>query len=161
VSEIIEGFVTRARQARVRRALALDPTLRFNLVPLDGYCVGGRIASRDDAFSPHLERIVANLSTFSRGALLFRYDSRIGHRSAALFETGELVASFDEDAEEWVPLDEKGEPVLKAPRLRRQDLEPGKDYETVMNAIDLGLRALAGAELRWEDVQEALSAASG
>jgi hypothetical protein len=104
-----------------------------------------------------MEELAAAASKPARRALLIRFDSRTGHRSAELFEDGERRRSFGDADELYVPLDESGEPVLTAAPLRFADLDPEQEYETIENAIQLGLKAFGRGD--WKTLFALITAA--
>lgn len=88
-----------------------------------------------------MDELAAEVSKSCGKALLARFDSRAGSRSSAVFENGQLGQTFGEDDELYVPLDDKGDPVRNASPVRLTMLDPDQEYETIQNAIQLGLRA--------------------
>jgi hypothetical protein len=60
------------------------------------------------------------------------------------------VRAFGEADELFVPLDEEGEPIVFAEPLLAEELSEDLEYETIANAIQLGLGAMgAGA---WDEL---------
>jgi hypothetical protein len=82
-------------------------------------------------------------------ALLVRY-SRLGHRSSRLCIAGEETACFGKDDELFVPLDDRGYPITSATPKSRFEWEPNEEYETISNAIQLGLERLGVG--RWDSL---------
>ena len=107
-----------------------------------------RVRDRDAAFSEEVERLGAERSSRLGRALVARHDSRIGHRSSSFFEPGRLAARFGEEDEIFTPLDAGGSTT--GARFRVEDRDEGEEYETIENAIPLGLDRL-GAD-SWEDL---------
>jgi len=103
-----------------------------------------------------MDDLARELSQLLGRALVVRFDSRIGHRSSALFEHGSLSRAFGEQEELFVPLDERGEPTAGAAPVRRWERDPDAEYETSKNAIQLGLEALGAGE--WEQLFEVITA---
>jgi len=111
----------------------------------------------EGGFTQRMEEFAAEASMRAPRILLVRFDSRTGHRSAALFENGKRKQDFGETDELYVPLDEAGEPIGDAPRLRRSELDPDQEYETIENAIQLGLKALGRG--KWPDLFRMITSA--
>ncbi|BAY11360.1 hypothetical protein [Calothrix sp. NIES-2098] len=101
-------------------------------------------------FSQQIEYLASQVSLEISAVLVMRYDSRIGHRSSILFKEGLPISSFDENDEIWVLLDEEGEPLIDGERFSINSMKDDEEYETICNAIDLGLQAL-GIE-NWHEV---------
>lgn len=106
-----------------------------------------RIDQRDvAAFEGEIDHLAAELSKSFGKALVVRYDSRVGHRSSVFFRDGAMVCSYGEDDELFVPLDVNGAPITIAPPIKRADFSEGEEYETMCNAIQLGLVTLGVGE---------------
>lgn len=160
MSDIFAGVVVRYPLERFRKRLhsiELD-ALRFVVLGFEGYSVLDDTLVREQPETRASETLAMTVSeSFQPGALVYLYDSRSGYRESRLFRGGRQVASFGEADELWVPTDASGEPIHSAQRLSVGQLEPGVEYETIMNAIDLGLHALSQSyELAWEDLHEVL-----
>jgi len=159
VSEVFEGVVVPVWGSAGWRAPA---RLSMGLKGLDVRRLGSdaevvfRSAPRSDAaFSDKLDEVAVAASDDVGRALVVRYDSRIGHRSAVLFEKGREVERFDEAGELFLPLDDDGEPITTAPPIPRRDLDPDLEYETVSNAIQQGLDALGAGT--WVDLFDVMT----
>jgi hypothetical protein len=74
--------------------------------------------------------------------LAIYYDSRIGLRASDYFSNGEHIRSFGQNDELYVQLDEDGEPNDLGKRFKYSELLPDDEYETIENAIELGLKEL-------------------
>jgi hypothetical protein len=144
MSEIFEGIVYPTAEPRAAdRALTPGPPLETRILD-HNLAVSFRQDPRARAaFSDQMDGLAAEYSRHLGKALLVRFDSRIGHRSAELFERGRHVRSFGETDELYVPLDERGMPIGTAKALPADQLDPTVEYETSTNAIQLGLRSLA------------------
>ncbi len=145
MSEVFEGFLASVAPGHLKNVV--DET--GVVVPLafasleEGTAVCYRVDPRDAlVFSEAMDRIVSNVSKSIGRSLLVRYDSRTGHRSATLYDRGEVEGDFGPDDELFVPLDEEGDPVRAAVPLPRAALDPDEEYETHRNAIELGISAL-------------------
>jgi hypothetical protein len=90
-------------------------------------------------FTNAMETVAESLSEKYSRALLVRYDSRISHRSSIMYGYGTKVDEFAGDKELFVPLGERGLPILTARPLLEVEFEDGVEYETCQNAIQLGL----------------------
>ena len=107
-----------------------------------------RIDSRNAPFSEEFDKLGSKLSSTIGGTLVVRYDSRIGHRSSSYFEGGHLVAAFGEADEIFSPLNDDG--FVTGARFRVVELDEDEEYETVENAIELGLGKFGGCS--WENL---------
>ncbi|OUL33864.1 hypothetical protein BV372_15195 [Nostoc sp. T09] len=93
-------------------------------------------------FSRQIEYLASQLSLEISAVLVARYDSRVGHRSSILFEESLPMSSFDENDKIWVLLDEEGNPLIDGERFSINSMKDDQEYETICNAIQLGLQAL-------------------
>ncbi|MDZ8051425.1 MAG: hypothetical protein RMX68_004135 [Aulosira sp. ZfuVER01] len=100
-------------------------------------------------FSQQIEDLASQLSLEISAVLVVRYDSKIGHRSSILFKQGLPISSFDEKDEIWVLLDEEN-PLIDGARFSINSMKDDEEYESICNAIGLGLHAL-GLE-NWHEV---------
>ena len=145
MSEVFEGVMCPGeRGALLPLILRAAGPLSLGIEELaQGICVAYREDARAQAaFAPAMETLAAELARHLQWVLLVRYDSRIGHRSSAVFK--ERTQSTFGDADElYVALDESGMPVLSAQPLHVDELRSDEEYETVKNAIQLGLDAVA------------------
>lgn len=137
MSEIFEGVLVAAGIKELRY-------LNEQALELSALSSGVSVVFRDDArsklqFAEAIEDLARMLSAKYSRALVVRYDSRIGHRSSEVMDGGRCVASYGENDELFVPLDEDGEPLDDATPIRRENLLQGEEYETKVNAIQLGL----------------------
>lgn len=143
MSEVFEGIVVNA-------GVVLPDSLSMPMAASE--IVGGAIVLyRIDeraaaAFSPRVDELASFLSRGGGRCLVVRYDSRIGHRSSTLYVDGSLKEAFDERSELFVRLDDVGEPILTEPPITRGGFLPGEEYETAVNAIQLGLSAFGDGE---------------
>jgi hypothetical protein len=94
-------------------------------------------------------------ATFGR-ALIVVFDDRTGTRASSLFINGTAHAEFGEDDELWVPLDTNGYAIADGPRRTLAQLDPDQEYETVANAIQLGLAAMGHAAV-WPELRRFIS----
>lgn len=97
------------------------------------------------AFDDQFVQFAATLSASYEGALLVRYDNRVGERASFVFRDQELIASYTTEDELFVELDEEGEPLLDGPRYSEPEVErleeEDREFEVVVNAIQLGCEA--------------------
>jgi hypothetical protein len=110
----------------------------------------------EGSFAKEMASLAAELSLPLGKALFVLYDNRVGVRLSAMFADGDLVAEYDAEDEIFVPLDENGEPQLLGPRLKPAELDPEQEYDTVMNAVQRGLKDL-GEPGAWPLVRELIS----
>lgn len=158
MSEIFEGVLAYSDPGELQRALQpVNPGVPLAIEVLrSGMSVAYRTDPRETAtFSAELDRVARELSRALGEALVVRYDSRVGQRSAALYENGAAGRSFGEADELYVRLDEQGYPLQDAAKLRLDQLSPDEEYETARNAIQLGLDALGHGG--WEDLHELMT----
>jgi hypothetical protein len=92
-------------------------------------------------FSPEIEYIASKISVAFSQALVVRYDDRVGYRATILFQNGVPSKSFDLADEIWVITDERGEPIVNGEKLTTDQIKDDEEYETIENAIQLGLNA--------------------
>jgi hypothetical protein len=112
---------------------------------------------RDDVrFASQVDRLAVELSGRLEPALAIDYDSRSGYRAARLFMCGSLASSFGAADEIWIQLGQDGYPLPDGPRLAMAELQDDQEYETIENAIELGLQALGQGD--WDKIHEILSA---
>jgi hypothetical protein len=71
-----------------------------------------------------------------------------------LYVDGKLIKEFGEGDELFVPLAENGEPIKTAPRIKLADFIAGEEYETIQNAIELGLAEFGSGN--WLDLKQVI-----
>lgn len=144
MSEFYEGIVVQGERTAVRRAFdTLRSPLTFRLVHLGSSVFGiYRVATRSDRFDMEaLLTAAKHMAGQLDAALAVFYDNRVGVRTTALVdERG--IREFGEADELWVPLDEDGEPMRDAQRLRSHELEPEGEYDCITSTLDMGLEQL-------------------
>ncbi|HXI13731.1 MAG TPA: hypothetical protein VNM92_13970 [Thermoanaerobaculia bacterium] len=144
MSEVFEGILV-STVRDVARTWARDEELQLAFDVLTGMSVIYRVDSRDGfSFSKRSEELAARISTKASRALLVRYDSRAGFRASVAFRDGSELMRYGPDDELYVPLDNDGEPRSDVPPATLSDLDPEEEYETAVNAIELGLREIDG-----------------
>ncbi|MGB3641328.1 MAG: hypothetical protein WBA39_27690 [Rivularia sp. (in: cyanobacteria)] len=109
---------------------------------------------RDWVFSSEMEYVASQISIIFSKAILVRYDDRVGYRESILFQEGLPLKTFDLADEIWVMLDENGEPIVNGLKFRIEQIEDDDDeeYETICNAIQLGLESLGINIDVWKEV---------
>jgi hypothetical protein len=153
MSEVFEGVLLASPFNEVQKAVrTLPSSLSLKVEKLDDLSV----VSRNDQvgrpqFSQEIEQVATGLSNILGKALVVRHDSRIGHRTSELFINGNMERAFDEDDEVWVLLDEDGEPLVDGKRFKLADLDPDQEYETIENAIELGIQSLGSGD--WKELR--------
>ncbi len=157
MSEIFEGVLVKADARRLEAETIAEQ--RWPLV-VAGLGSGLTIAYRDDpretaAFSPGMDDLASAISRAVGAALVVRYDSRIGHRSANLYKEGVMERGFGEADETYYLLDERGYPRTDSEKLRADQLDEDEEYETAQNAIQLGLAALGADD--WEALYDLMT----
>ena len=157
MSEIFEGVLAASDPGQLRRALQpVSPRVPLSVEALSGVSVAYRTDPRESAaYSAELDRIAGELSRALGEALLVRYDSRVGHRSSVLYKGGTAVRSFGEADELYIRLGERGYPVQDGERLRPDQLSEDEEYETALNAIQLGLQVLGRGD--WVALHELMT----
>lgn len=166
MSEVFEGILCAAQPDRLG-AMVVDlspagaprgrsPAYRTReLTPL----LSAAFVTNPRAQGSFLEETAHTASVLSRAlgkALLVAYDTRVSCRVAVLAE-GEVAAEFGEEDELFVPLREDGTPNNEGLRLRFEELDPTGEYETVVNAVQLGLQHFGHPEA-WAALRELISA---
>jgi hypothetical protein len=153
MSTIFEGILCPAKPEQVQQAL-LDTEIPWNLalsdLPSDLTAVVREDPRSALVFAEAFDGLAEFLSDRLGTSLVIRHDDRIGHRSSKLYRNGELVQAFGEDDELYVLLDEEGEPISDGERFSLRELDPDEEYETVKNAIQLGLDGLGRGD--WNSV---------
>jgi hypothetical protein len=151
VSDIFESVVFRGAGSDMQRLL--DEAGQSVPVILERVGDGLNAISRTDAratgpVSEAMEHVASAVSQQAGSALLFRYDGRIGYRESKLYESGQLVREFGPSDERWVRLDEHGDTVPNATTYSADQLDsdPNAEYETVRDAIELGLDAFGAGD---------------
>ena len=150
MSEVFEGILLASPFNEVQQAIrTLSPSLSLQVETLDDLS----IVSRNDQvgrlqFSMEIEPVAADLSKIIGKALVVRYDSGIGHRTSELFINGNMEKAFGEDDEVWVLLGEDGEPLVDGERFKLEELDPDEEYETIENAIQLGLQSFGSGDYK-------------
>jgi len=145
MSEMYEGVVFHGTLGSASAAFAsIRSPLTLRLVRLTESVFGVyRVAGRHVAFEhADIEAVAAHLSSPASAALAVFYNNQVGFREAILYRNGRQETAFGEEDELWVPLDEKGEPLVDAERLTVSELEEDEEYQTIQSAIEAGLAAL-------------------
>jgi len=93
-------------------------------------------------FGDYGEQLSAILSRHFGRAVLVRYDSGTCFRASVLFIDGLQEKSFHLADEKWVLLDEEGRPDPSQGVFLTHEMVKGKEYETIENAVQLGLKEL-------------------
>jgi hypothetical protein len=147
LSNIFEGLLYWTTGDALPNALvdaSINCRIPFSVVTLTEEVSAAVVVGPDhlDTFPGKLECAATALAKSFGQVLLVRYDDQIGHRSSALYESGREKVAYGEEDEIWVLLDDDGAPDMSGPRLRVDQLDPDPDveYETIENAIQLGLR---------------------
>jgi len=153
MSEVFEGFLCMVPEETLRPMVqSITSTLSLTIEKLNEYTMVYRNDPRSQAiFTEEIDGVAAHVSRNVGKTLVIRYDSRIGHRSSRLFEDGMLQCSFGAEDEVWVPVDEEGLPVKDGPVYKETELLPGEEYETIQNAIELGIQEMPQT-LGWQDL---------
>ena len=105
-------------------------------------------------FSPEMEYVASQVSVLFYQAILVRYDDRVGYRESIIFQEGYPIKSFNSADEIWVMIDENGEPIDNGEKFTIEQIEDDDDeeYETIYNAIQLGLELLGINANAWREV---------
>ena len=158
MSEVFEGLICNNPIEEIRREIRRKD-LELQLIIeefVDSSSIVYRNDTRADArFTTELDNLAVSLSILSGGdALLVRYDSRIGYRASILYVNGNPIESFDESKELFVLLDETGEPLLNSQLYTLDQLQPDEEYETGLNAIELGLQRFGKGD--WNHIKKVI-----
>jgi hypothetical protein len=152
MSEIFEGIIYLASPTEagaVFQKVVSQTALRLALTQLEGsvYALYRNDERTKAAFVPEMDRLGRGISFDIGEALVARYDSRSGYVSSELYNNGKLSKGFDEDDEVYVLLGEDGMPLVQGKQFRYADLDPDEEYDTLYNAIQLGLDEMALAQI--------------
>lgn len=148
MSELCEGVVCKVSRQQLEQACTkAAPGLPFTLFEL---LPGVSIVDRQDSrkFSFLMEGLAAELSRSFGQSLLVRYDSCQGYRASIHYGGGAATNQFGPHDELYVPVDDSGNPITEAKRVRLCDLSPHEEYETIENAIQMGFSLLGAGD--WE-----------
>ena len=101
-----------------------------------------------------MEYIASQISVILSQAILIRYDDRVGYRESIIFQEGYPIKRFDLADEIWVMLDEDGKPIVNGRKMRIKQIEDNEDekYETIYNAIQLGIDLVGVNKNVWRDI---------
>lgn len=88
--------------------------------------------------------LARDLSVRFGRALLVLYDDSSGIRQAEMYADENLAASYGEQNEIWVPVDDKGYPVADGKHLTVEELRDDFEYDCIRNGIDVALDELLG-----------------
>lgn len=144
MSEIFEGVVTRGK-------VLMPLTGGFDVRSLGEFSIVGNTTR---SFTNVVESIASVLSIQVGEAVLVRFDSRVGHRSSAVFINGEKIEEYGPEDELYVALDDEGDPVSDSELLRLSELQSDEEYETAVNAIERGLNRIG---FSWARLREMIS----
>jgi hypothetical protein len=148
MSSIFEGIVCKTPVEEIKsvfdRIDIISSSLTLKIAKIDPYLSTIYCSSpRSKAiFTDEIDFVASQISIEINNTLLVRFDSRIGHRSSFLFKNGVPCQSFDENDELWVITDEEGESIINGQRFSLSELDDDEEYETICDAIDLGLEAI-------------------
>lgn len=153
MSEIFEGFIFMAGEREAKalfRKVAPKCPLSLALGRLgDSVSALYRNDERSQAaFRKEIDSLASEVSLDAGTVLVARYDSRSGYASSNLYRHGTLTQQFDEEDEVYVLLGEDGMPQVNGRYFRYAELDPDAEYDTLFNAIQLGLEQM-GASNVW------------
>lgn len=104
-----------------------------------------------------LQRAAEEVSRLFRvRGLVFRDDSRTGERESVLILEGASTHYWGPRDELYVELDDAGMPRTDGQPIRSVDLDLEREYETCMNAIQIGLDAIGELQV-WPELKSAIS----
>ncbi|MBN9517376.1 hypothetical protein J0H58_02480 [bacterium] len=101
------------------------------------------------------EQICALFSRYFERAVLARYDSGTCFRYSSLFTKGIQDKSFQLADEKWALLDDEARPDPSQGVFLISEMVKGKEYETIENAIQLGLNELGFGD--WKRLLEMMA----
>jgi hypothetical protein len=167
VSEIFEGILCavepRDLEAIVARLVSAGSPnarrLRIRVREL-GPQLSAAFVTNPRAQGSYLAQVADVASELSRllgKALLVAYDTRVGVRLSALFSEGDAEAEYGEEDELFVPLREDGTPDAGGRRFHPEELDPSGEYETILNAVQMGLQQFGHPEA-WAALRDLISA---
>jgi hypothetical protein len=143
-----EGVLVPAEIETVREFLSSNPLPehRLSMVPLRPRLTAIlRVSDATRAFDTDAVLTLASATSFSFGSsLAVFYDDRIALRASTVYANGVPIKQIGEEEELWAPLLVSGDPDTSARPLHASELlsGPEHEYETIANAIGLGITAL-------------------
>jgi hypothetical protein len=150
MSVVFEGIVVRcgAKAAlHLRQMISTIPRFGVGWLEADVVVVY-RNDPRDEAhIDAGVEQLAASLSRELGTAVVVWFDSRVGYRASLVFVQGQETASYSEDDERYVLLDDDGHPLVGGEQCSLTQLDDALEYETLTSAIELGLAHLGN--LSW------------
>jgi hypothetical protein len=151
MSEVFEGIIVKAALQAVEEFFKGHPAADlFTISPLQSgltvaYLRSPRVPSLTDI---EMERLAMELSRKFLVALLVDYDSRASYRAATVYNNGVQREKFGENDEMFVPLNEKGEPILDSRPIKVGEFVQGEEYEATLNSIELGFSSFGDGSWR-------------
>jgi hypothetical protein len=144
MSERFEAVIMKAASVTAHESFgALSSPLHLRLIRLSEDLYGiHRVTTRRDFPEALIDEVAAQVSKSCSAALAIFYDNQVGMRYCHLFRAGVLNASFGEQDEVWVRLDDEGEPIMDGERFSVDQLRDDEEYDCIRTGIDAGLEAL-------------------
>lgn len=163
MSTIFEGvfFVASFEEVQSISSKISSP-IKLKLQKINHYLCSFTVVENSRLFvsETELEYVASQISIIFHQSILVRYDNRVGYRESILFNEGILLKKFDLADELWVMLDEYGESITNGEKLsiaQIDDDDDEKEYETICNAIQLGLDSLGININIWKEVHSFMS----
>jgi hypothetical protein len=145
MSVVFEGIIVHCdAEAATHIRQMITPIPRFGVGSLEtDVTIVYRNDPRDEAhIDAGVEQLAASLSREVGIAVVVWFDSRVGYRASLVFVQGQETASYGEDDERYVLLDDDGQPPVGAEQCSLAQLDSAQEYETITSAIELGLAHL-------------------
>ena len=89
-------------------------------------------------------KFLVALLAMSERVLCIDYDDGCGRRNATIYVSGQLVRTFGEADELWVPIDESGKPIDGAMPMPEDKLDEDVEYDCVHDGITAALDTCYG-----------------
>ncbi|MEM7717149.1 MAG: hypothetical protein AAF349_26970 [Cyanobacteria bacterium P01_A01_bin.68] len=155
MSCVFEGILTKASSEKVKYNVnqKISTNLKLKFEKLNDYLSCFNVVENSRNFSSDLDSVASQISEIFSQAILIRYDDRIGYRESIIFEKGVPVKQFNLADEIWVMLDEDGNPILDSQQFTIDQIEEDdEEYETIYNAIQLGIEFVGINKNVWKEV---------
>ena len=157
MSYTLEGVLCIAPFENIRDIdLQISSSLNLQVDKIDDClsCIYRVENQRNWIFDSEMEYVASQISVILSKAILIRYDDRVGYRESTVFQEGYPIKSFNLNDEIWVMLDEDGQPIIDGKQFTIEQIADDDDdeYETIYNAIQLGLDLLGIHKIVWKDV---------
>ncbi|MBV6626708.1 MAG: hypothetical protein KI793_27855 [Rivularia sp. (in: Bacteria)] len=159
MSCIFEAILFKANFEQIKdninQEISTNLKLRLDKINDDFSCFHVVENSRIFSSESEIDCVASQISIICSQALLIRYEGRVAYRESTVFQEGYPIKKFDLDDEIWVMVDENGEPIINGKQFRVEQIEDDDDeeYETIYNAIGLGIEYIGINKDIYKDVR--------